>query len=79
MDNLFKTLLIIILLAFLYLYYESSDNGRYIEYGKESQDWASLLDTKTGKMYYRHEGKIVSYDFPNATKKENVIKFESIK
>jgi len=76
MDNLFKALLIIILLAFLYLYYEGSDNERYIQLGTSS---FRVLDTKTGKMYYRREGKIVSYDFPNATKMENVIKFESIK
>jgi len=75
MDNLFKALLIIILLAFLYLYYESSDNGRYIKYGKGSRDRASLLDTKTGKIYYKYKDKIISIDFPNATRKErDVIK-----
>ncbi len=60
MDNLFKALLIIILVAFLYLYYENSDNGRYIKYtaGKES---FNLLDTKTGKVYYRGD-KIYMHD-----------------
>ena len=76
MDNLFKALLIIILLAFLYLYYESSDSGRYIKYG----EWRNLrvFDTKTGKYYiYKpHNNKIILYDLPNATIKErDVIKY----
>ena len=70
MDNLFKALLIIILVAFLYLYYENSDNGRYINYRPESP--LNILDTKTGKLYiYNSEkDKIILYDFPNTTRKE---------
>jgi len=48
MDNLFKALLIIILLAFLYLYFENSGNGRYIQYTVDSS--IAVLDTKTGQI-----------------------------
>jgi len=71
MDNLFKALLIIILVAFLYLYYESSNNGRYINY---SENGFNLLDTKTGKVYVSSTDKNILYDFPNATKKERDVK-----
>jgi len=47
MDNLFKALLIIILVAFLYLYYENSNSGRYVI--EKVQYPYSVLDTKTGK------------------------------
>jgi len=80
MDNLFKALLIIILVAFLYLYYENSNSGRYVI--EKVQYPYSVLDTKTGKQYIyqvANKDKIILYDFPNATKKEHVIKFESIK
>jgi len=46
MDNLFKALLIIILGAFLYLYYENSNNDRY------SFSSSKLFDKKTGTIYY---------------------------
>jgi len=67
MDNLFKALLIIILVAFLYLYYENSDSGRYIKYGTEVR--LRVFDTKTGQYYiYNSEkDKILLYDLPNAT------------
>jgi len=48
MDNLFKALLIIILLAFLYLYFENSGNGRYIQFTVDSR--IAVLDTKTGQI-----------------------------
>jgi len=67
MDNLFKALLIIILLAFLYLYYENSNSGRYVSYGRESSD---LLDTKTGKVYYGGFTEVTIIDLPNATRKD---------
>jgi len=70
MDNLFKALLIIILVAFLYLYYENSNNGRYINYRPEYP--LNMLDTKTGKLYIYDsvKDKIILYDFPNATIRE---------
>lgn len=67
MDNLFKALLIIILVAFLYLYYENSGSGRYVSYGEGLR--FEVLDTKTGK-YYIYHNKITIYDLPNATSKE---------
>ena len=72
MDNLFKALLIIILLAFLYLYYENSNNGRYINYRIESS--INVLDTKTGKLYIYTKDINRLYDLPNATIKERDIK-----
>jgi len=71
MDNLFKALLIIILVAFLYLYYENTGNGRYIKYKEEG---FNLLDTKTGKVYYRGVNKVTIHDLPNATRKEIDVK-----
>jgi len=50
MDNLFKTLLIIILLAFLYLYYENSNNDRYYF---SASEW-KVFDKKTGTTYERN-------------------------
>jgi len=74
MDNLFKALLIIILVAFLYLYYENSNNGRYINYNPENPLY--ILDTKTGKLYVYHPetDRAILYDFPNATKKKIDVK-----
>ena len=75
MDNLFKALLIIILVAFLYLYYESSNNGRYIKYSADSNDTIiNILDTKTGNLYLYYEDKITLYDLPNATIKKRDVK-----
>jgi len=48
MDNLFKALLIIILVAFLYLYYENSDNDRYFLFQSNL-----VFDKKTATSYYR--------------------------
>ena len=44
--NIFKTLLIFIMLAFLYLFHQYSKNGRYL-YANEG--W--IIDTRTGNMY----------------------------
>ncbi len=75
MDNLFKALLIIILVAFLYLYYESSNNGRYIKYGPGRDTLiVNILDTKTGNLYIYYEDKITFYDLPNATIKKRDVK-----
>jgi len=56
MDNLFKALLIIILGAFLYLYYENSNNDRYshipTEAGKPIP--SVILDKKTGIFYFKY-------------------------
>jgi len=51
MDNLFKALLIIILVAFLYLYYENSDNDRY-SYHTPGTAGQEVFDKKTGTLYY---------------------------
>jgi len=74
MDNLFKALLIIILLAFLYLYYQNSEVGRYIRYGEGG--YLRVLDTKTGQyyIYNTEKDKIILYDLPNATIKERDVK-----
>jgi len=76
MDNLFKALLIIILAAFLYLYYENSNNGRYINGRPESAFVVNILDTKTGKLYIYSlkKDKITIWDLPNETRKKIDIK-----
>ena len=58
MDNLFKALLIIILVAFLYLYYENMDNNRFYYLSKPAyyKTDIRLLDTKTGQIY--------NYEYP---------------
>ena len=77
MDNLFKALLIIILVAFLYLYYENSNNGRYIKYSSDTNDTIiNILDTKTGNLYYWHDSKLTLYDLPNATIKKRDVKVQ---
>ena len=54
MYNLFKTLLIIILLAFLYLYYENSNNDRY--FLRSQSKITGVFDKKTGTLYLRGRG-----------------------
>jgi len=72
MDNLFKALLIIILVAFLYLYYENSGSGRYIVYKEKG---INLLDTKTGKVYYaRLEKGVLRHDILNGIFNEQVLR-----
>jgi len=70
MDNLFKALLIIILVAFLYLYYENSDNDRYF-YVK-----GRVFDKKTGTLYRRYgQGAgVVSVDYINGTKRKYLLR-----
>jgi len=66
MDNLFKALLVIILVAFLYLYYENSDNDRYFLFGRDL-----VFDKKTGISYYRGGGTGVKVlDYINGTERE---------
>jgi len=73
MDNLFKALLIIILVAFLYLYYENSENGRYIKY---SEAGLNVLDTTTGELYIHSEDRDVVIDLISGTTKSiGTIKF----
>jgi len=73
MDNLFKALLIIILVAFLYLYYENSENGRYINY---SEAGLNVLDTTTGELYIHSEDRDVVIDLISGTTKSiGTIKF----
>ncbi len=71
MDNYFKALLIIILGAFLYLFYEYSNNNRfyYIDELSSTKD-QFLLDTRTGKMYI-HIGPRDS-DEDNNQKKDRI-------
>jgi len=54
MDNLFKALLIIILLAFLYLYYENSNNDRF---SYTSRVGGRVFDKKTGEVYKEYLGR----------------------
>ena len=42
----FKILLIILAASFLYIYYQSTQNGRY-----EATRGAKVIDTRTGKVY----------------------------
>jgi len=73
MDNLFKALLIIILVAFLYLYYENSENGRYIKYYEVG---LNVLDTTTGELYFHSEDRDVVIDLISGTTKSiGTIKF----
>jgi len=68
MDNLFKALLIIILVAFLYLYYESSNNDRYFYI----QEGGIVFDKKTGTRYFGAgypSGRVISMDIINGTKR----------
>ena len=75
MDNLFKSLLIIILVAFLYLYYENSGSGRYIDYSK-IKGQVSLLDTKTGKVYFYGIDRVLVYSMLSQYKSGQIIKDE---
>ena len=72
MDNLFKALLVIILVAFLYLYYENMDNNRF--QNMPSEHTIMILDTRTGIPYEMgnintkrifHEYSYI-YDLPNS-------------
>jgi len=66
MDNLFKALLIIILVAFLYLYYENTNNDRYYIEGNV------VFDKKTGTIYSGLSpisGIVTSKDVINGTKR----------
>ena len=66
MDNLFKPLLIVILLAFLYLYYENSNNDRYYH---SAEQW-TVFDKKTGIVYKRtHTEQFESINYFNGTVK----------
>jgi len=67
MDNLFKALLIIILVAFLYLYYENSNNDRYF-----LKDSGLVFDKKTGTIYVGlapNSRTVNSTDIINGTKR----------
>ncbi len=76
MDNLFKTLLIIILVAFLYLYYENSNNDRYFETNPLTKMKISrVFDKKIGTQYILVGEKIVTINLINGTRKELERKF----
>lgn len=49
MDRLFKVGLLILGLAFLLLYYNNSQNQRYVQAG--GPDDIVVLDTRTGKLF----------------------------
>jgi len=70
MDNLFKSLLIIILVAF-----ENSGSGRYIDYSK-IKGQVSLLDTKTGKVYFYGIDRVLVYNMLSQYKSGQIIKDE---
>jgi hypothetical protein len=46
-DKLFRIFIIIISIAFLIVYYEGTQNGRYIFYTSDN----AMVDSRTGKMY----------------------------
>lgn len=50
--DLFKTLIIVLLIGFLFVFYQYSQNGRYQSY----VDVDYLIDTRTGETYYVGEG-----------------------
>jgi len=64
MDNLFKALLIIILVAFLYLYYQSSNSDRYFLFQSNM-----VFDKKTGTSYYIGGTGVKVTDYINGTQK----------
>lgn len=66
MDNLFKALLIIILVAFLYLYYEKSNNDRY-SYHRLGTKGREVFDKKTGTFYHKTTTGFVSRNYINGT------------
>jgi len=68
MDNLFKALLIIILVAFLYLYYENFNSDRYFYI----QKGGTVFDKKTGTRYFGlgyPSYRVTSMDIINGTKR----------
>jgi len=70
MDNLFKALLIIILVAFLYLYYENSNKDRYF-YSEMDAIGPIIFDRKTGTFYYEGGEKgVVMRDYINGVTRE---------
>jgi len=64
MDNLFKALLIIILVAFLYLYYENSNNDRYSYHKPGTME---VFDKKTGTVYHTTTTGFKSINYINGT------------
>ena len=75
MDNLFKALLLIILVAFLYLYYENSDNDRYfyikpVDAPLSKFGLGKVFDKKTGTLYYKTDAGFISVDYINETLKK---------
>ncbi len=70
MDNLFKALLIIILIAFLYLYYENSDNDRYF-----MKHGLLVFDKKTGTSYYQDNTVVRVTDYINGTRREYPLRY----
>jgi len=70
MDNLFKALLIFILLVFLYLYYENSNNGRFSYTPRVGVSKVDIVfDKKTGAVYRKTDIGFVSIHYINGTKK----------
>ncbi len=69
MDNLFKTLLIIILLAFLYMYYENSNNDRY-SYHISGTAGLDVFDKKTGTIHFSTTAGFGSMNYINGTVKK---------
>lgn len=49
-DKIFKIVILVILVLGLYVFYKSSENGRYI-YNQND----IIIDTKTGEIYNLHE------------------------
>lgn len=56
-DGLFKLTLIICLITYLIIYYQSTLNNRYQYYPKTGNEHMLIFDTKKGEMYFWFPGK----------------------
>lgn len=58
-NELFKSILLIILLLFLIIYYLNAQNCRYVQYRWGESSYELILDTRTGALYkvFPIEGK----------------------
>ena len=48
--DLFKISIIVILIGFLYCFYQYTQNGRYVQ----TNDFRVILDSRTGKTNYQN-------------------------
>ena len=60
--DFFKTAVLVILLGFLFVFYQTSLNGRYVK------DGLAVFDTRTGDEFVFVKGKLINlsdYKIPN--------------